>query len=64
MRSVLAACLIFWGIITVSYGVARFVTDVTVDPYKGLNYDVPNTYYMDEEDKPKKCSCFGCTWER
>ena len=44
--------------------VAKPVTDVEADPYRNLNYDVPNTYYMDEEDKPKKCSCMNCTWER
>jgi len=43
---------------------AKLVTDVETDPYRNLDYDVPNTYYMDEEEKPKKCSCYGCTWER
>ena len=40
-----------------------FVTDVETDPYRDLDYDVPNTYYMEEEEyKPKKCLCTNCSW--
>ena len=63
MRIFLKCLLAFTLSYTVGFAITKLVTDVETDPYRDLDYDVPNTYYMEEEEyKPKKCLCTNCSW--